>query len=233
MNGLITISFNEVPGKAVAVAFTGGCNFRCPWCQNRDLVLKPESLPVISEDEIFASVERRRNWLDGIAITGGEPTLQPDLHDFCRRVKQKGLQVSLATNGSNPDVLNDLIKLGLVDYVAMDVKAPLTHERYKELTGVEDEAILDRVLKSIELLRDSPIEYEFRTTLVPELLSPDDIIKIANHVKGSRKYAIQQFAPQSTIDPKFEKLAPWPRDAIERTRKAISGMFNSFEIRNI
>lgn len=171
--------------------------------------------------------------MDGIAITGGEPTLQPDLKDFCGRVKQKGLQVALATNGSNPEVLNDLIKLGLVDYVAMDIKAPLEPRRYKELTGVEDGVVFDRVLKSMELIRDSPIEYEFRTTLVPELLSPDDIIKIANNLKGAKKYAIQQFAPQSTIDPMFEKVAPWPRDAIDRTRKAISGIFKSFEVRNI
>ena len=171
--------------------------------------------------------------MDGIAITGGEPTLQPDLQDFCGRVKQKGLQVALATNGSNPEVLNDLIKLGLVDYVAMDIKAPLEPERYKELTGVEDGAVFDRVQKSVGIIRDSPIEYEFRTTLVPELLTPDDIIKIANNLKGAKKYAIQQFAPQSTIDPRFEKVAPWPRDAIDRARKAISGMFKSFEVRNI
>jgi len=232
-NGFITISFNEVSGKAVAVVFTGGCNFRCPWCQNRDLVLRPETLPVFQEEDIFASVEKRRNWLDGVAITGGEPTLQPELQEFCRRVKEKDLQVALATNGSNPDVLNDLIKQGLVDYISLDVKAPLTFERYRDLTAVEDGAVFERVLKSIELIRNSPVDYEFRTTLVPELLSPDDIVKIASYLKGARKYAIQQFVPQSTIDPKFEKVAPWPRDIIERTRKAVNGMFKSFEVRNI
>ncbi|MEM3452739.1 MAG: anaerobic ribonucleoside-triphosphate reductase activating protein [Candidatus Hadarchaeum sp.] len=233
VNGLITISFNEVPGKAVAVVFTGGCNFRCPWCQNRDLVLRPESMPVITEEDIFAAVEKRRKWLDGIAITGGEPTLQPDLKDFCGRVKEKGLQVSVATNGSNPRVLEDLIKSGLIDYISMDVKAPLTPERYRELTGVDDSAVFERVLESIELIRNSPVDYEFRTTLVPELLSPDDVVKIATYLRGARRYAIQQFAPHSTVDPRFEQMAPWPREAVERTRKAISGMFKSFEVRNI
>lgn len=217
----------------MAVAFVGGCNFRCPWCQNRDLVLNPETLPLISEDTIFSAVERRRNWLDGIAITGGEPTLQPDLQDFCRRAKQKGLWLSVATNGSSPEVLGDLIEQGLVDYIAMDVKAPLAQERYKAATGIDDTAAFERVLKSIELLRNSSIEYEFRTTLVPELLSPEDVIAIANSLKGAKKYAIQQFAPHSTVDPRFEKMAPWPREAIERTKKSLNGMFKSFEVRNI
>ncbi|MGQ9788529.1 MAG: anaerobic ribonucleoside-triphosphate reductase activating protein [Candidatus Hadarchaeaceae archaeon] len=232
-NGLITISFNEVPGKAVAVVFTGGCNFRCPWCQNRDLVLNPESMPVIKEEEIFAAVEKRRKWLDGVAITGGEPTLQPDLKDFCGRVKERGLQVSVATNGSNPRVLDDLTKSGLVDYISMDVKAPLTMERYLDLTGVAGGAVFERILETIELLRNSSVDHEFRTTLVPELLDPDDIIKIATYLKGARKYAIQQFAPHSTVDPRFEKMAPWPLEAVERVRKAIGGMFKSFEVRNI
>jgi len=232
INGFIPISFNEVPGRAVAVIFTGGCNFRCPWCQNRDLVLNPETLPKISEDEVFAAVERRRKWLDGIAITGGEPTLQPDLQEFCLRAKQKGLQVVLETNGSNPEVLQDLINQELLDYVAMDVKAPLVCERYKELVGVEDERFFEPVLKSVELLLCAPVDYEFRTTMVPTLNS-EDIIEIANRVKGAKKYALQQFVPQTTIDPSFEKMPPWPKEAIERARKAISGMFKSFEIRNI
>lgn len=196
-------------------------------------MLNPETLPLISEDTIFSAVERRRNWLDGIAITGGEPTLQPDLQDFCRRAKQKGLWLSVATNGSSPEVLGDLIEQGLVDYIAMDVKAPLAQERYKAATGIDDTAAFERVLKSIELLRNSSIEYEFRTTLVPELLSPEDVIAIANSLKGAKKYAIQQFAPHSTVDPRFEKMAPWPREAIERTKKSLNGMFKSFEVRNI
>ncbi len=230
---MITISFNEVPGKSVAVVFTGGCNFRCPWCQNRDLVLRPETLPSISEEEVFSAVERRRGWLDGIAITGGEPTLQTDLPEFCRRVKQKGLWLSIATNGSNPEVLSDLINQGLVDYVSMDVKAPLAQERYKAVTGVDDEAAFESVLRSIELLRNSQIDHEFRTTLVPELLTPEDVIGIANSLKGAKKYAIQQFAPQSTVDPRFERMAPWPNEAVERVKKTLSGMFKNFEVRNI
>lgn len=232
INGFISISFNEVPGWAVAVVFTGGCNFRCPWCQNRDLVLNPDALPNMTEEEVFAAVERRRKWLDGIAISGGEPTLQPGLYDFCRRVKQGGFKVALETNGSNPDIVQDLIGQGLVDYVAMDVKAPLVYERYRELTGVDDREFFARVLISMDLLLKAPIDYEFRTTLVPTL-SSDDIIEIANRIKGAKKYAIHQFAPHSTIDPNFEKMRPWPKEAIERARKAVSGMFKSFEVRNI
>lgn len=188
---------------------------------------------MIAEEEIFAAVEKRRKWLDGIAITGGEPTLHHDLKDFCSRVKERGLQVSVATNGSNPRVLDDMIKSGVVDYISMDVKAPLTPERYLDLAGINDGAVFERVVETIELLRNSPVDYEFRTTLVPELLSPDDVIKIATYLKGAKKYAIQQFVPHSTVDPRFEKMAPWPREAVERTRKAISGMFKSFEVRNI
>ena len=196
-------------------------------------MLNPEKLPTISEDEIFASVERRRKWLDGIAITGGEPTLQPDLKDFCAKAKQKGLQVAIETNGSNPDVLQDLIDSGLVDYVAMDVKAPLIYERYREITGIEDRDFFERVLRSVKLLRESQIDYEFRTTLVPDLLRPEDVIEIANQLKGAKRYALQQFVPHSTLDPAFEQKRPWSKEDVERTRKAISGMFKRFEVRNI
>jgi len=220
-------------GRAVAVVFTGGCNFRCPWCQNRDLVLNSETLPTFSEDKIFASIEHRRKWLDGVAITGGEPTLHMDLPEFCKRVKQNGLLVALETNGSNTETLDNLIKSGLVDHIAMDVKAPLVYERYKELTRVEDRGFFECVLKSIELLREAPIDYEFRTTLVPNLLSPDDIIEIANLIKGAKKYAIQQFVSHSTVDPSFEKIPPWPKEVVERVRKTISEMFKSFEVRNV
>lgn len=190
-------------------------------------------MPTHLEDEIFAAVEKRRKWLDGIAVTGGEPTLQPELKDFCKRAKEKGLQVAIETNGSNPDILQDLIASGLVDYVAMDVKAPLVYERYREITGVDDQDFFERVLRSVKLLKESQIDYEFRTTLVPDLLRPEDVIEIANQLKGAKRYALQQFVPHATVNPDFEKKRPWPKEDVERTRKAVSGMFKRFEVRNI
>ena len=178
---------------------------RCPNCHNRDLVLYPHDLPDIPELALWSFLEKRRGLLDGVVVSGGEPTLQADLAVFCERVHALGFLVKLDTNGCRPDVLQDLMNNHLVDYVAMDVKAP--GSKYNLAAGVHIDVQL--VQRSIDLLLGGGGEYEFRTTVVPGILDQDDIVAIARWIGGARRYAVQQFVPRNTLDPALLALTPY------------------------
>lgn len=201
-------SLNEWPGKICSVIFVAGCNFRCPFCYNRDLVLYPEKLPLIKESEILEYCRKNKDLLDGVMITGGEPLKDQkpetrnrketgDLSDFIEKLKKTGLQVGVETNGTNPEMVAYLIKNKLVDYLAMDIKAPLEKERYGQLTGVA--ADLEKIKESIRIIIDSKIDHEFRTTVVPGLLDKKDILGIIRSIRGARKYYLQKFQPGETV----------------------------------
>ncbi|KXB05092.1 hypothetical protein AKJ48_00020 [candidate division MSBL1 archaeon SCGC-AAA261O19] len=233
LRGLLPLSLIEYPGKMVAVVWTGGCNFRCPFCYNRDLVLNPTSIDPVSEGEVLGLLKRREKWLDGLAITGGEPTIHEDLPEFIKRVKDLDFLVSIETNGSNLEMLKKLIEDELVDYIALDVKAPLDWDRYKTVAGMDDKNKFEEVLKSVKLLKEGKVDYEFRTTFVPNLLDGEDIITIAEQLKGVKRYALQQFTPRNTINEKFEKLEPIAQEELEKIGEKIEGMFQDFRIRGI
>lgn len=196
--GFIPQSFTDWPGKACAVIFTPGCNFRCGFCHNPVLVEKPETLQNKDPDEVLAKLFELRWALDGVTITGGEPTLQPGLDDFCRRLKAMGFQVKLDTNGSRPEVLEKLLDEKLIDYVAMDVKAPMS--RYKEITGSSVEKAL---AQSKMLIIGRGIDHEFRTTVVPGLIDEADIHTIARFAHGAKRFVLQQFKPGNCLDKGF------------------------------
>ncbi len=177
----------------------------CPHCHNRDLVLSPGRLPDIPLDDIWAFLERRHGLLDGVAISGGEPTLQPELPALCRRLHEMGFLVKLDTNGYRPDALGALLDAALVDYVAMDIKAP--PGKYAQLSGVDVD--LGRIQRSIDLLLAARVEYEFRTTVVPGLLDQDDIVAIARWIQGAQRYFLQQFVPRNTLDPEMRERIPY------------------------
>lgn len=232
--GLKKSSLIEWPGKIVAVAYTGGCNFRCPFCQNKDLVLNPGSLPTIEGEEVMDHLESKRRWLDGLMITGGEPTLHASLSGFCRMVKDGGFVLGLETNGTRPGVLEELTEKGLVDYLALDVKAPLSWERYKEAIGGKDEKLFEKVRRSLEDLQNWEVDYEFRTTVVPGLLEEGDLVKIAEQVKDKTdKYYLQQFIAENTLDEKYEKVEPFSPEKLKRVRDKIEDYFEICEIRNL
>jgi len=231
--GLLPLSLIEYPGKVVAVVHTGGCNFRCPWCYNRDLVLKPKLLPSISERNVLNFLSSRKKWLDGLAITGGEPIIHAELPKFIKKVKKLRFSVALETNGSNPEMLERLIEKKLVDYVALDIKAPLTWEKYKRATNIKNRATFEKILKSIELLKRRKVDYEFRTTFVPKLMTGNYIATIAKQLKGAKLYALQQFIPRTTVDKRFERAKPYKQEVLEKLGKEIRGMFQSFELRNV
>lgn len=238
--GLEKFSLIEWPGKISAVLFVGGCNFCCPFCYNRDLVLNYKKLPTISEKEILIFLEKRKKWLEGIMISGGEPLKKERVNyliNFIKKVKKIGLGVGIETNGSNPEGLKKLIKNKLIDFVAMDIKAPLDFKnqnskiknKYSELVGVKVD--LKKIKKSIDLIKNSGIDYEFRTTVAP-LLTKEDILEIAKELKGAKSYALQVFRPVDTlINPKLAKMKFFSREELEEIGEKIKNNFKRFEIR--
>lgn len=193
--GLNKTTLLDYPGRVAATIFTGGCNFRCPFCHNAGLVLTPSSAETFSEEDVFSFLRKRRNVLGGVCITGGEPTLQEDLPEFISQIRQLGYAVKLDTNGYRPEVLGKLIEDGLLDYVAMDIKN--CEEKYELTAGVGIK--LDPVKESVDILKNSGIDYEFRTTVVKEFHDREDICRIGEWIKGCRRYYLQQFVESENI----------------------------------
>ena len=216
LKGWVRTSLIDYPSHIATVLFTGGCNFRCPSCHNADLVLRPGEMPTLPEEEVWAFLVRRAGLVDGVVITGGEPTLQSDLIPFLRQVREWGLDVKLDTNGYRPDVLEALLSERLVDYVAMDVKAPPA--KYPLLAGWAG-LDLGRVERSVELLQDSNLSCEFRTTVVPGLLVEEDVEEVARWIAGAERYVLQQFRPLGTLDPALEKVSPYPLERLREMAK--------------
>ena len=199
--GLQKTTLLDYPGLVASTIFTGGCNFRCPFCHNGDLVLHPGDFPVFDETDILDHLNARKKILDGICITGGEPTLQKDLPDFIKKIKDLSLKVKLDTNGTNPDMVRRLINQGLVDYVAMDIKH--CPDKYNSIACF-DNFDLKVINESIRLLMESDIDYEFRTTLMRECHNMDDIIKIGQWLAGARAYYLQAYKESdAVINPVF------------------------------
>jgi pyruvate formate lyase activating enzyme len=200
IGGLQQQSFIDYPGRISCVLFLAGCNFDCPYCHNPQLAGSPEARPErIAAAEVFAFLEQRRGWLEGVVISGGEPTLQPDLPELCRRVKELGYPVKLDTNGSRPQMLRALLREGLVDYLAMDIKTE--PERYRE--GVARHCDGAAVLASLRILMASGVPYEFRTTCVRPLVTPATIEQIARLIVGSRLYVLQPFRESGILHPDY------------------------------
>ncbi|HHX96115.1 MAG TPA: anaerobic ribonucleoside-triphosphate reductase activating protein [Clostridia bacterium] len=183
-------SFVDYPGKIAVVVFTPGCNLDCYYCHNRSLLIPEKNPELISEIDVFAYLEKRRGLLDAVVISGGEPTLQKDLAEFIGKVKEKGFLVKLDTNGTNPQVLKMLLKANLLDYIAMDFKAPFS--KYKEICATD--SFEAEIKASIKLLLEGKVAYEFRTTVVPEL-SEVDIWEMAQVIAGAHYYYLQQYRP--------------------------------------
>ena len=186
----------DYPEHVAATIFTGGCNFRCPFCHNADLLIKPDSASLISEEEILGFLKKRKNVLSGICITGGEPTLQPDLKDFIIKVRALGYKIKLDTNGYRPEVIASLLKDNLLDYIAMDIKSGFSN--YAKVCGIKNLDI-NKIKESISIIENSGIDYEFRTTVVKELHSEQDFFEINNMLSSDSPYFIQSFKDSGNI----------------------------------
>ena len=228
IGGLQKFSLIDYPGKISAVVFVQGGNFRCPYCHNRDLVLPEYFSPEIPETEVLEFLEGRKGKLQGVVITGGEPTIFPDLPEFLKKIKRIGFQIKLDTNGSNPEMLELLIKESLIDYLAMDIKAPL--EKYPEITNFQINK--DILIKSIEIITSSGIPYEFRTTVIKDLLNQIDILKISNLIKGSKRYALQNFHPsEKLIENSFKNKKGFSEEEILNLKKKLEDKFGEIIVR--
>ena len=194
IQGFSKTSLLDYPGHIAADVFTAGCNFRCPFCHNSDLVLTPST--EYSEEEVLSVLKKRRSILEGVCITGGEPTLQPDLMDFMRKLRELDYKIKLDTNGYRPDVLRAVLSEGLVDYVAMDIKN--SFPKYPLTVGMND-FCQENIKESISLLMNSNIDYEFRTTVVRELHTAEDLIDIAHMLKNCKQYFLQSFKDSGNV----------------------------------
>ncbi|MDD2731898.1 MAG: anaerobic ribonucleoside-triphosphate reductase activating protein [Candidatus Pacebacteria bacterium] len=229
IGGLQRLTLIDYPHKLAATVFLAGCNFRCPWCYSSELVLpeRIEKQPKISDKEFYNFLSTRKNLLEGIVVCGGEPCLNKDLPEFILKIKEFGYEVKIDTNGSNPNMLKKLIDNKLIDYIAMDIKGPI--RKYKELIGLNFD--IENIKKSASLIKTNRVDYEFRTTLVPGLLEKEDIIEIGQWLSGAKRYYLQNFRPQKTINPRFEKLKPYPEKYLYQIKEAVSPFFDVCLIR--
>ena len=199
-------TLTDFPKKVACIVFLVNCNFKCKYCYNKELTshrfFKKSKRELVEEKDFFNYIESKKKMLDGVVITGGEPTVSPGLHDFIKKIKSKGLAVKLDTNGTNPQVIKKLLSENLLDYIAMDFKAPAS--LYDEIT--QSKVPFEKIIESVELVRVSGIPHEFRTTLYPKL-SKENLKEISHYLKGE-KWLLQQFQPRQALDLKSRKLKP-------------------------
>ena len=206
----------DFPGRTAAIIFTQGCNFRCPFCHNPELVLPDKFEKPIPLEDIISFLEKRKKLLDGVEFTGGEPTLQKDLIEVMRKIKKMGFQIKLDTNGTNPDILKQAFSENLTDYVAMDVKSSL--EKYYEISGVSVDT--NKLAESIEIIKKYSPEYEFRTTVIKEFHDEVEIDKIGKMIENAKKYFIQKPHFDKTVKENFSR-PPFKKETLENFCKII------------
>ncbi|MBQ2714133.1 MAG: anaerobic ribonucleoside-triphosphate reductase activating protein [Clostridia bacterium] len=224
IKGLNKLTLLDFPGRMACVVFLPSCNFRCPFCHNASLVTAPSTQPDISEEEFFAFLEKRKGILEGVCITGGEPTLYPDLGAFIDRIKSLGFLVKLDTNGYNPDELTNL--LSKVDYVAMDIKN--SPSKYAETVGVKN-FDFDKIKRSVEILESSGVEHEFRMTVAPELQEESDFYAVQEWLKGVKKFYLQAYRDSGdVINPIFSTP---DEDFLEKAKRILEKGIEKVEIR--
>ena len=228
IDGLQKMTLLDFPGKVACTVFTGGCNFRCPFCHNALLVTKLPEKPDYSEDEILSFLEKRTGLLDGVAITGGEPLLNPDIADFIRKIRSMGYAVKLDTNGSFPERLKAIVGEGLVDYVAMDIKN--RKEKYAETIGLKNHD-LSKIEESVEFLKSGAVDYEFRTTVVEQFHTVEDIRAAAEWIGGAKRYFLQNFVDSGELI--CEEVSGVDKETMLKMKSAAADFVPETEIRGI
>lgn len=213
IGGIIKFSTVDYPGHAVASVFTIGCNMRCGYCHNPELVLPEQYADTIPEDEILQFLETRKGLLDGVAISGGEPTMQEDLPQFIGRIKVMGFQVKLDTNGTNPSMLRRLVKHSLVDFIAMDIKGPL--DKYQQIAARP--VNIDDIQESIRIIQTVP--HEFRTTIVRGQLEVDDFHSIGKLIRGADRFALQAVTQGRSVSHQFTNAVSFNTDEMRQVQQ--------------
>lgn len=227
IGGVEKTSLIDYPEKLTAVVFTIGCNFRCGYCHNPELIKLKEDSKILDEEDFFAYLEKRKGLLDAVTITGGEPTLQNDLADFIKRVKDMGFLVKLDTNGCSPEILEKLINEKLLDYIAMDIKNSI--DNYNKV--VRNFTDKEKILKSIHLIMNSNVDYEFRTTTLKSLISIEDFEKIGEMINGAKKYFIQKFVPSKVLNENLMNEINYSKEEFEFIKTKMEKYVNFVSIR--
>jgi len=213
IKGFVDLSLVDWDGKVCSVIFLPSCNLRCPFCYNTALVLHPEKLPTIPLEEVEDYLKEKHGWIDGVVVTGGEPTIHDDLPSLCQKINELGLLVKVDTNGTHPAMIKELVKEGLINSIAMDIKAPLTEEKYSRASGVNAKALLKNIKETMNALLELKIECEFRTTTIPTVHEKEDIEQICQTIRGCKKYVIQNYKGDvETIDPSLKNLKPFSEE---------------------
>ena len=223
IGGVQKTSFIDYPGKIAAVIFTCGCNFACGYCHNGGLF---DLRTILPQKDVLEYLKNRHNKLDAVVISGGEPTLQPDLPDFARKVKNLGFLVKLDTNGTNPEVLKRLFEENLLDYVAMDIKAP--PEKYFQV--VNRSVNVKNIVDSVDFIKNCGVDYEFRTTVVKEQLNFDDFEKIGSFLRGASLYYLQKFRNSTTLNPEFASMNTYSDSEFEILKNMLEKYVSSVKI---
>ncbi len=229
IKGFQGTSLIDYPGKISAIIFTGGCNFRCPFCHNPELVENIEELPDFEVEEVLERLKQRKGFIDAVAITGGEPLLYPDIVELVKILKRLGFLVKVDTNGSFPDILERLLSESGVDFIAMDVKT--SPARYEVGAGVKVDT--GKILRSIELIKEWGGDSEFRITLVPGIVEERDLIELVPVLTGSRKVVLQQFRNRITLDPAFQNVYPYSREKLFEWKNLLESRGLNVEVRGI
>ena len=222
IKGFLETSFLDWPGKLCSVLFLPDCNFRCPYCHNHPLVFHPDQYSTIPLEEIFNLLHPLKNWIDGVCLTGGEPTLHADLPPLIREIKRHKFLIKLDTNGSNPLMLEKLIEAEEIDFVSMDVKAPLDPFRYSRVTGLPID--LKPIWESIDILKRGRVEYEFRMTVVPGLHKEEDIKSLGGQLRVGQRLILQTFIPENPLDPSLKNIAPYDPRVLKKIEKEVQEM---------
>ncbi|MDT8419763.1 MAG: anaerobic ribonucleoside-triphosphate reductase activating protein [Desulfuromonadales bacterium] len=229
IKGFQGTSLLDFPGRLAALVFSGGCNLTCPYCHNPGLVLDPGQYPDYPVEHLLADLRRRCGFIDGVVVSGGEPTLDPGLESFLRQLKDLDLQIKLDTNGLLPEVLRRLLEQQLVDYLAIDLKT--SPKRYSELHGCYVDST--PLLETIDLARSAGCDYEFRTTCVPRFVEAEDIRAMGISIKGARLWVLQQFVPQHSLDARLHDSVPHPTKTLQDFSRLAADYVADVKLRGI
>jgi pyruvate formate lyase activating enzyme len=227
IKGIQKTSLVDFPGRLSSVLFVSGCNFNCGYCYNIDLVSRKNDLETYADEEILKLLKARSSLIESVVITGGEPTLYKDLDVFIQQIKNIPLFVKLDSNGYNPHVIDNLLKRQLIDYIAIDIKT--SPAKYESLTGINID--FNRIRKTINIIKNSYIDYEFRTTCVPYYVTLDDFKIINNEIGHVKKYFLQQYSNNTTLNPEFMKYNPYPVSTLNDFREYVNTFADTCEIR--
>ncbi|MCK5655488.1 MAG: anaerobic ribonucleoside-triphosphate reductase activating protein [Candidatus Aureabacteria bacterium] len=232
IKGFIKNTLIEWDGMISSEVFLPGCNFRCPYCHSYELFTKPDEIDAVSWDDVCKYLDEKKGWVDGLVLCGGEPLMSRGILNCLEMLKNRGIKVKIDTNGYFPEELQKAIARQLVAYIAMDIKAPLNALEYSRVTGVNNVDIL-KLVESINLIKKSGIDYEFRTTMCPVYINKKNVVEIAKSIEGAKKYSLQQFNPKNCYSTSLRGIKPYLKEEIYEMKKLVAPYVESCMVKGV